>query len=227
MRIAKGEKINNIPLIKIRDYCIKIRNVGIYKEQLGIHFNLGVKTTNNLITELLKRNFIEKTPEGAKTFFGLHDDESDYRLTDLGYTFCNAKASTPINKEKADKIIKEILQRVEEINTNGNYLLKVKKLLIFGSYLNPQSKDYGDIDFAFELERKIDNYDEYEKTRKKYICELMKNNKKFPTFDSELNYPRKAVLLKLKNKCQYISLHEIEAEKEILKTAKTKQIYPS
>jgi len=48
----------------------------------------------------------------------------------------------------------------------------------------------------------------------------------FSTFWAELNYPEREVLLKLKNRCQYISLHRIEMEEEILKTTKIKQIFP-
>ena len=97
---------------------------------------------------------------------------NDYQLTSKGQTLCAARSVPPMNKEKADKIFNEFMQRVEEINNNDYYLCKVEKILLFGSYLNSENDDYGDIDIAFELKRKIDNFDEFEKAKKKHIREL-------------------------------------------------------
>jgi len=149
---------------------------------------------------------------------------NDYQLTSKGQTLCAARSVPPMNKEKADKIFNEFMQRVEEINNNDYYLCKVEKILLFGSYLNSENDDYGDIDIAFELKRKIDNFDEFEKAKKKHIRELEQNGKHFSDFMDEMFYPEKEVKLKLKNKCRYISLHPIDDW--VLKTAKYKQVYP-
>ena len=211
MRIKRNEKIANIPIIKIRDYFKEIRTVGIIRAELGRYFNLNTKNTNLLINEL-QNDFIEKNPK------------TEYQLTMKGQALCAARSVPPMNKEKADKIFKEFMQRVEEINNNSYYLCKVEKLLLFGSYLNFDKDDYGDIDIAFELKRKIDNFDEYEKARKKRIKEMEEKGKYFSSFMDEMFFPEKEVILKLKNKCQYISLHRVEDE--ILKYSKYKQIYP-
>jgi predicted transcriptional regulator/predicted nucleotidyltransferase len=212
MRIKRNEKIANIPIIKIRDYFKEIRNIGIIKTDLGRYFNINTKKLNLLINELLQNELIEKGQKG------------EYPLTMKGQALCAARAVPPINKEKADKIFKEFMQRVEEINNDNYYLCKVERVLLFGSYLNPDNDDYGDIDIAFELKRKIDNFDEYEKARKNRIKEMVEKGKYFPSFIDESFFPEKEVTLKLKNKCQYISLHPVEDE--ILKYSRYKQIYP-
>jgi predicted nucleotidyltransferase/predicted transcriptional regulator len=225
MRIARGEKINGIPLVKIRDYFNNIWRIGISKKYLGYHFCLSARNTNSLIKELIKNNYIEKAVfDKNKIFF---DKDSEYQLTEKGHRLCSARASPPINRVKADKILSEFMQRVIEVNTNDYYLCKVEKIILFGSYLNPENIDFGDIDIAFELKRKIDDYNEFDKVRRKLIQEMKQKGRYFSTFDAELNFPKREVLLKLKNRCQYISLHEIEAEKEILKKTKCKQIFQS
>jgi predicted nucleotidyltransferase len=152
--------------------------------------------------------------------------KEEYQLTMKGQALCAARSVPPMTKEKADKIFKEFMQRVEEINDNTYYLCKIEKLLLFGSYLNSDGKnDYGDIDIAFELKRKIDDFDEYEKAREKRIKEMKENGKRFSCFIDESFFPEKEVMLKLKNKCQYISLHRVEDA--ILKQSKYKQIYPA
>jgi len=178
-----------------------------------------------LIKELLKDNYIKTAVFDKKNIF--FDKDSEYQLTEKGHRLCSARAVSPINRAKADKILSEFMQRVTEINTNDYFLYKVEKIILFGSYLNPENIDFGDIDIAFKIKRKIDDYDEYDKVRKELISEMEKKGRHFPTFDAELDFPEREVLLKLKNRCQYISLHEIEAEKEILEKTKCRQIFPS
>jgi predicted transcriptional regulator/predicted nucleotidyltransferase len=212
MRIKRNEKIANIPTVKIRDYFKEIRTIGIIKSELGRYFNIDTKKINLLINKLLQDGLIEKS------------QKREYQLTMKGQALCAARSVPPMNKEKADKIFKEFMQRVEEINNDNYYLCKIEKLLLFGSYLNSDNNDYGDIDIAFELKRKIDNFNEYEKARKKRIKEMEEKGKYFSSFFDESFFPEKEVVLKMKNKCQYISLHPIEDA--ILNYSKSKQIYP-
>ena len=225
MRIARGEKINGIPLVKIRNYFNNVWKIGISKKYIGYHFCLSTRNTNLLIKELLRNNYIEDAIFDDNNYY--LDKDSEYQLTEKGHRLCSARASSPINKTKADKILSEFIQRVIEVNTNDYYLCKIEKIILFGSYLNPENIDFGDIDIAFKLKRKIDDYDEYDKARKKRIREMEQKGRHFSTFWEKLNFPEKEVLLKLRNRCQYISLHDIEAENEILKNTECKQIFPS
>ncbi|MDR1007430.1 MAG: nucleotidyltransferase domain-containing protein [Campylobacteraceae bacterium] len=145
-------------------------------------------------------------------------------MTSNGQALCVARSTPPLNKAKADKIFNEFMERVEEINNSNYYLYKVKKLLLFGSYLNSDKEDFGDIDIALDLKRKIDNLDDHKKAREERIQEVKQKGKYFSNYMKEILYPESEVMFKLKNKCRYINLHSIEDE--ILKTAKFKQIYP-
>ncbi|MDR2789515.1 MAG: hypothetical protein LBB59_00830 [Campylobacteraceae bacterium] len=216
MRIKKNEKINHIPLIKIRDCFKTIALYGgeISKSYIQNHFKLNANETNLLIEELLLNDFIEKSA----------DKTSEYQLSGKGQALCLARSVTPLNKAKADKIFNEFMKRVEEVNNSDYYLYRVKKLLLFGSYLISDNENFGDIDIACGLERKINDPEEYKKAAKKRIEEAEQKGKYFSNYMEAVFYPEKEALLKLKNRCQYISLHSIEDE--ILKIAKFKQIYP-
>ena len=67
--------------------------------------------------------------------------------------------------------MQEFLKRVEEVNRDDFYPYRVSKLVLFGSYLNPEQMDLGDIDIAFELEPKIKDYDELEETLASFLKE--------------------------------------------------------
>jgi predicted nucleotidyltransferase len=216
MRIGKNENINDIPLIKIRNYFQKIRLIGISRANIRKYFSLDIKSANCLIKELLKNNFIENTLDKK--------GEIEYQLTTKGQGLCVARSVPPLNRAKADKLFNEFMQRVDDVNNNDYYLCKVEKVLLFGSYLNPDSVDFGDIDVAIELKRKIDNVDEYNKIREDRVQEMKLNGKQFSNYGEELFYPENEVKLMLKNRCQYISLHS--TDEKILEIANFKQVYP-
>jgi predicted nucleotidyltransferase/predicted transcriptional regulator len=216
MRIRKNENINDIPLIKIRNYFQKIQLIGISKADIRKYFSLDVKSMNCLIKELQKNDLIENALDKKGVI--------EYQLTTKGQSLCVARSVPPLNKAKADKFFNEFMQRVEDVNNNDYYLFKVEKVLLFGSYLNPNNADFGDIDVAIELKRKIDNFDEYNKIRVERVQEMKQNGKQFSNYGEELFYPENEVKLMLKNQCRYISLHS--TDEKVLEIENFKQVYP-
>ena len=104
MRIARNEKINTIPLVKIRDYFKKIRGFGFEKVYIQHYFNLTANKTNSLIKALLQNGFIEKTLDKKNEY------EGEYQLTVKGQSLCAACSVPPLNKAKADKIFNEFME---------------------------------------------------------------------------------------------------------------------
>ena len=115
-------------------------------------------------------------------------------------------------------------ERVEEINSNEFYLYRVSKIVLFGSYIDPEKTDYSDIDIAFELSRKAKSHEEFMEMDEQRIKEAELAGKSFPSFFDQIGYTERVVLLKMKNKCRYISLHRMYDG--ILNITKTKQVYP-
>ena len=147
-----------------------------------------------------------------------------YQLTIKGQALCVARYTNPLNKEKADKLFQEFMERVEEINSNEFYLYRVSKIVLFGSYIDPEKTDYSDIDIAFELSRKAKSHEEFMEMDEQRIKEAELAGKSFPSFFDQIGYTERVVLLKMKNKCRYISLHRMYDG--ILNITKTKQVYP-
>lgn len=211
MRLTRKQTICNIPILKIRDYFSHIRPERITPEKISQHFEIDKKHTQELIQTLLDEGYIEPV-------------DSEYQLTVKGNALCVARYTSPLNKAKADKLFKEFMERVEEINTNDYYLYKVAKIILFGSYIDPEKTDFADIDIAFELAPKAEDHVEFNRLNDLRIAEAEAAGKSFPTFIDQIAYTEKVVILKLKNKSRYISLHRMEDN--ILKITKTKQVYP-
>lgn len=94
--------------------------------------------------------------------------------------------TNPLNKEKADKLFKKFMERVEEINSNEFYLYRVSKIVLFGSYIDPEKTDYSDIDIAFELSRKAKSHEEFMEMDEQRIKEVELAGKSFPSFFDQI-----------------------------------------
>jgi len=89
-----------------------------------------------------------------------------------------------INRAKAEKLLADFLQSVEEVNAHPDLPHWVTEVRVFGSYLN-DSDNLGEIDLAIKKERR-------------------------PASGSFSDaYPGRLVALLLKGGSRYISLHDV------------------
>lgn len=214
MRISRKETIANIPILKIRDFFDYLCKYNIETITLEIaceYLKIDETKANSLLKKLLEEEYIEMSSD-------------NYKITLKGSALRNARCVYPINREKTDKIVADLMLRIEEININDYYLYRVSKILLFGSYINKEAVDFGDIDIAFELEKKIKDSEAFEKLNRQFVKKAKDRGKRFSSFIDEMFYSRHVVLLKLKNRNRYISLHEMEDG--ILEITETIQIYP-
>lgn len=165
-----------------------------------------------MLNELLNSEYIEQTKP------------NEYKVTVKGNALAQVKFVNRMNKAKADKIFNGFMKRVAEINEDENCIYRVSRLILFGSYLNPAADDYGDIDIAYELERKINDDKRFSEESQRIIANAIADGKVFSSIIEEVCYPSDIVLRYLKNRSPYISLHRVE-DIEII-SAPHKQIYP-
>lgn len=144
MKVDKHMTIGNMPIKEIRDFFIRYRTPAKFSLMtVEQYFKISNNSARDLCKELIKREFIE-------------DDRFDkYAVTEKGNALAQTKFVKRMNKEKADLIFQKFIDRVEEVNSDNTFLYCVKQLFLFGSYLDRSSDDFGDLDIAFVLERKI------------------------------------------------------------------------
>lgn len=105
-------------------------------------FDLDREKADALIIELERESYIKKA--------GRFRDEQLWGNTIKGNALALASAAKPILRSTAERKINEFLERVKEVNRNDYYLYKIKKVVVFGSYLSDAEK-LGDIDLAIEI----------------------------------------------------------------------------
>jgi hypothetical protein len=132
-----------------------------------------------LVEQLLKDGMIE-----VNARFSDSQERVAYQITTKGNAMRAARIVPRINRAKAEKLLADFLQCVEEVNAHPDLLHWVTEVRVFGSYLT-NSDDLDEIDLEIKKERR-------------------------PASGSFSDaYPERLVALLLKGGSRYISLHGV------------------
>lgn len=206
MRIQRNDIIAGVPALKLRNFFRKVKECSSFPDD----WLKELSDDEQLADRLAGLNLIE-----------CHNGTCS--LTQEGRSLCLAKCIKPLDRTRADKIFNEFMQRVTALGEDDEFLHRVKRVLLFGSYFNPQATDFGDIDIAVELERKFD-VDRHMQLNMEKVHRAKVAGRTFSSFLQELSYSEDLALAYLKNRNRWISLHPV-FDVEML-NAKHIQVYP-
>jgi len=197
MRLDRSERIAGQPVKKVRDFLRYLDSGDMHPD--GIARRFGLRDATALVTELVKRGLLapyERRP-------------GRYVQGPAALQFAAAKFLKPLNREKADKIVREFLERVDAANQKSDFLWSVEKVHVFGSYINPAKDDFADIDLAILLKPRDEGmsrrqFDELEDQR------AVESGRQFRNPLEKVLFPRQEVRRFLKVRNPYISLHDFD-----------------
>jgi predicted nucleotidyltransferase len=220
MKIEKGQMIAGQPVLKVRDFFKRNERFGI--ETAAYFFNLSNKAAKTICLEFTELGYCERVP--PKEMVPAYRKEIRYELLPLGRSLALARAVPPITRQKAERIVQEFMDRVEEINSNEKYVYKITKVLLFGSYIRPDATELNDVDIAVEIAPKYRDPDVLQKKNDAYIQAAIEGGRHFRDWLDQMFAPQTDVKTFLRNKSRYVSLHT--TDDGVLKETETKQIYP-
>ena len=162
--LPKDADLLGVPLLKVRNLLQtwhqsgRLRNIEQISRKRGIE--LPQATTAVLVEELRDRGFIGNV---AGDFVIPVVDG----LTAKGRALGSAKATARTQKEKAHQIFDGLLDAAERINARGDLPFRVREIWLFGSMVDPDRADVGDIDFCLEIDRPP-AFDDWDEAMKRY-----------------------------------------------------------
>jgi predicted nucleotidyltransferase len=209
MRIDSKEKIADVAILKVRDFLRRVNNTDEWEDDFVVHrLKISPKKANRLVNELNRRGYIEP--------IRIYRQKQYYRKTLKGSTLGLASAAKPVTRKTANRIFSEFMDRVRQVNSDSSYLVKVQKVLVFGSYLTDAIR-INDIDVAVELTWKENHpmvLNEEDKAQLALNLSIMAEDKgkKFSSFIDRLEWPEHEVRLFLKSSSRTLSIHSIHDE---------------
>jgi aryl carrier-like protein len=114
-----------------------------------------------------------------------------------------------IDRAKVDDIIAELLKRVTQINANPELCYFVNEIRLFGSAMNGDADNFGDVDIAYDLGRRKrpPQYKDWHDWAHKRWKLAGRSNLNFM---QQLYYAEHEVLRLLKERNQYLSIHNFD-----------------
>jgi len=214
MYIDPNSKICGKPALVVRSLMRKIGDGNVSVEFIAENLNAGMVNAKRLTEKLIHEGYLEINHQFSSK-------EKIYCTTLQGNSLSLASAAKPIKRDTADKKLLEFMGRVNIVNSDNYYLYKVKKVVVFGSYLSKKER-LNDVDVAVEIVPKYDNDEQFRRNEER-VNEVGKKGTYFSTFLDRLFFPELEVIKYLKSRSRTISLHR--TEDPILEQVETKTIY--
>jgi hypothetical protein len=138
-----------------------------------------------------------------------------YSVTDTGHGVARASAAKRIKRETAATALMELMKRVHLVNASPKYMYSVDRVAVFGSILERRER-LGDVDVAVDLKSRV-AFDEDHKWVELFQQHACESGRSFSTWDEEIDWPRREVLLMLKSRKRSLSIQSwfsfVEMEK--------------
>lgn len=214
MQIKSNEEMFGLPIIKLREFFKRYMISDYCIENVMEFFDLERDKAEALIIKLEREGYVKKASKFR--------DEQFWENAIKGNALVMASAAKPIRRSTAERKINEFLERVKEVNRNDYYLFKVKKVVVFGSYLSDTEK-LGDIDLAIEIVPKESDRKKFRELSIERSREAKLNGRRFNNIVEEVYWSQTEVLMYLKSRSRSISIHFID--EPIIKKSKHRVIF--
>jgi predicted nucleotidyltransferase len=138
-----------------------------------------------------------------------------WATTQFARSFGSATAAKPIARKTADHALSQLLERVNQVNTEERFLAKVTKLVVLGSYLRADVDRLSDLDIAVELQPKEANWDRLRELTLNRVEQLEIAGRRFNWIEIQYWWHLEAFRF-LKSRSRAISLIDYTAEKKFV-----------
>lgn len=127
-----------------------------------------------------------------------------------GNALANASFGKPINRATATRLLAEVIERARSYNADPARLLTVREIVVFGSYLDPDIDQLGDLDLAVSAVRRDTDGERYVDK----VLEYARNSgRNFSAFHDRLFWPARELRMILKNRSSAISMTDEDIRK--------------
>jgi hypothetical protein len=209
MKLNRDQSVAGVDILKSRNVFRKFARGNLSHVAIMKELSITERKANKLIGDLLTLELIcpcETRQDKATRYY-----ETTINGNALGF----AKASKPVWRATAERVLGEFLDRASAVNGNRELAYRVESVIVFGSYLSA-AKRLNDLDIAVEL---VPNWND--NATLKSVCKASTNRacatgRRFRDFFEQMAWPPTEVMLILKNRsrtitfCEWESLCEME-----------------
>jgi hypothetical protein len=159
---------------------------------------IGERNAPAALKALIREGYLDADP----------DADDRYTVAPPGRRFGKAKLTKPVPRASADRAVAEFRARCVEVKHSADYIWKVERAVVFGSYLTDVAH-VGDVDIAVGLSRKIVDDDDHQLASEKQVADAVLAGRTFRSFLHELAYAENKVRLFLKARSSILDMTDL------------------
>lgn len=215
MRIARDQVIAGLPALEVRRLLRQHYDFGWFLESAADTLGMDEAETQPILEALEKEGFIRRgrVTEGRQVW------ETELK----GRQLAKAGAGPGYRRQTAERHLEQFLVRVSELAERPEFLHRVRKVILFGSFLDPTRDPVGDVDLAIDLVFKEQDRDKALRLADDYAGRAIGQGRRFSSFVDQLFAAENDARRFLKGKSPVLQLTGIDDP--ILELAAQKVIY--
>jgi len=216
MRIQPDALIAGFPANRIRELLRQSDDFLSCRHATKI-LGLDADKASYLLDRLDQEGFIERNTDVPAS-----ETEHYWKRTLKGNALSKALFSKPVSRRIAEKRLSEFMNRVHQVNADGRFLYRVRKVILFGSFLT-DALFVGDLDLAVELDRKEPDGEKHVQMALARAREVAEKGRRFSNFVEMICFAEQEVKLFLKARSRIIQM--TDSRDGILKMTEYRVIY--
>jgi len=214
MQIRPDDLVVGFPAKQVRK-LLRQSDLFLSVDDVTKVLGLSAKSASRLLKTLEQQGFIKKNTSAP-------DPKKNWKHTIKGGALSNALFSAPVSRRNAERALCEFMVRVGEVNEAGRFLFRVRKVVLFGSFL-AESSAIGDLDIAIDLVPKEPDSRKHSELLLAHADAAALCGKRFGNFVQRLDFAAKEVRSYLKARSRIIQL--TDCDDGVLKIAEHRVIY--
>lgn len=202
MRITKAQTVAGCSALHVREFLRRYRLGAFTAEAAEAALKIRHREAARFLNEMVSLGYLEPMDPP------LTDGTPCFEVTSQGHALANASAAKPISRKTANRVLREFMERVRQVNSSVEYVYEVESVVLFGSMLGDK-ESLGDVDLAIELvPRESDDQEFQAKCQaRRRIAE--ENGRRFRSIFDWAVWPTMEIFHFLKARCWSLSLHPL------------------
>ncbi len=146
MRIDPKAVVGGYPALTIRKLVRNLNELVVWNaETVQVILRNERSEAEAIVRALVEAGLAVSAPIGGMC---------GWTTTQLARSFGSATAAKPITRQTADHALSQLLERVNQVNSDECFVAKVTRVVVLGSYLRAEVDRLSDLDIAVELQPK-------------------------------------------------------------------------
>jgi hypothetical protein len=205
MRITQADLIAGRPILQVR------------KLMRSMSLDVGPETAQRIfsIEEAEALALMEALEAGGyvQPYELARSGSRRWQLTQKGKVLAAASTAPPIHRRTADRLLREFMERVEQVREDSELMFAVGRVIVFGSYLTPKDR-LGDLDVALDLRPRPSQEDQFDWAARR-IDQAVEQGRRFDNLADRYTWPEVEVLRLLRARSRALSIQQLQNLDEV------------